>query len=244
MRKIETGHTNKVFEENGEIIIQKNHTGFNHKIDYRLLSSLDFVPKLISNNENEQRWEKIEGEILEKPTYDDIVQIAKSMRKVHKSELKFPKNNLRQRANAYLKIIHEKGIHVSEIEDNWKYMMRLLSKMNNQNPSHNDIWRKNLIKDKNGKIWFVDWEYATMGDKHFDLAFYIESQYLTDDEENILLQAYNATENFQAYIPQWMDRYKLLVNWITLIWAYAQEVLPFSVEPVQKRVRELAKKLY
>lgn len=44
--------------------------------------------------------------------------------------------------------------------------------MDKSTPLHNDIYQSNLIWGKDDKIYFVDWEYATMGDKHFDLAFF------------------------------------------------------------------------
>lgn len=245
MERIKSGHTNKVFKDGDKVIVNKTMTSFNHKINYNLLKKFDFVPELIENNEKQIIWKYVDGENLAKPNYEDLSKIAKILRKIHTSDIKLPKNNLKQRIQAYLRIIHEnKFLNIPAIENNWKYMMRLLSKMSNQNPCHNDVWWENIIKDKNDKIWIVDWEYATMGDKHFDLAYYIESNYLNEDEENVFLSSYNATEKFQAYIPQWMDRYKLLVNWITLIWAYAQESLPFPINKIENRINELSAKLY
>jgi hypothetical protein len=38
------------------------------------------------------------------------------MRILHKSKIKLPKNNLRQRVNAYIKIIHEKYLKIKEVD--------------------------------------------------------------------------------------------------------------------------------
>ena len=245
MIKIETVHTNEVFKDGDKIVVKKNNNDFNHKLNYKLLKEFNFVPELINDADEETTWQYIDGDVLKEPSYEDLANIAKIMRTVHTSDIKLPKNNLKQRIASYLRIIHDnKFLKILKNENNWKYMMRLLSQMSSKNPTHNDVWWQNIIKDKNNKLWLIDWEYATMGDKHFDLAYYIESNYLTEDEENVFLSAYNATEDFQAYIPQWMDRYKLLVNWITLIWAYAQDTLPFPLEKVTARINELSKKLY
>ena len=244
MKRIETGHTNEVYRDEDKIVINKVNTGLNHRLKYSNLSEFDFVPKLLRDSDEKQEWEYIDGEILSKPSNEDLTQLAQLIRKIHKSDVKLPKNNLRERIKTYLRVIHDKYVHVPEIEDNWKLMMNLLAKMGNKNPVHNDIWWQNILKDSNNKLWLVDWEYATMGDKHFDLAYYIESALLNEEQEEVFLNAYNETEDFQAYIPQWMNRYKMFVNWLTLIWCYAQDELPFPVEGLKKRINILKKMLY
>lgn len=244
MKKIETGHTNEVFQDGNRVLIKKNNNGLNHRIKYQHLKEFDFVPELISDSQDEQEWVFIEGETLKNPNKDDLKQLAEILRKIHTSDVKFPKNNLRTRIKRYLDEIHGKFIHIPEIEDNWRLMNNLINKMGSLNPSHNDIWWENLIKDKENKIWIVDWEYATMGDKHFDLAYYIESAQLSKDDEETFLAAYNNTEDFQAYIPQWMDRYKMFVNWLTLIWATAQDKEPFPLDGIKNRINELKHILY
>lgn len=244
MKKITTGYTNDVFQDEEKILVIKNNNGFNHKINYLLLKEFDFVPELISNNKEKQEWKFVEGKMLDKPTNTDLVNLASILRKVHLSDVKFPKNNLRERIKTYLIIIHDKLLNIPEIEDNWKLMNNLLAKMGHKNPIHNDVWWQNIIKGGDSKLWLVDWEYATMGDKHFDLAFYIESALLSAEQEKVFLEAYNSHDSYQAYIPQWMDRYKMFVNWFTLIWAYAQEELPFPVENLKNRITQLKIKIY
>lgn len=242
MIELKNGFVNKVYRDGNKTIVKKNSDGFNHKINYNSLSEFDFSPKVIKDTKEELIKEFIEGEEVTKATDDDLIQIAKNMRKIHVSELKFPKNNLRARVRAYLNIVHDKHSHIPEIEDNWKKMNSLITKMNNINPCHNDIHPGNLIKDKDNKIWLLDWEYSTMGDKHFDLAFYIESSYIDKDQEKVFLDAYNSTDTYQTYIPQWMHNYKLFVNWLTLIWAKAQDKEPFPLDRIIKRINELSKK--
>lgn len=175
--------------------------------------------------------------MLNNPTHDDLKQMGKILRTLHKSNAKFPKWNIRKRVQEYVTAYNAKGVKVPEIENHYRKMSKLISRMNNINPVHNDVWNQNIIKDKNGKLWLVDWEYATMGDKHFDLAFYIASQNMNKEEEKIFLDEYNSYDDYNAYIPEWMDNYKKFTAWLTIVWAYAQPKMPFDLEPLKKILR-------
>lgn len=239
---INVGHTNKTkYREGNTFVLIKEKNGFNHGIDYSVLSEFDFVPKLIEETEEKLVWEFIEGDMLSNPTDDDLRQVGKILRALHKSDVEFPRNNLRKRIQAYVKRAHELGRKWPEIEDNWREMITLMNRMGSLNPCHNDVWDQNLIKDKNGKIWLVDWEYATMGDKHYDLAFFIKSMRLNDKQRQIFLDEYNSYDDYSAYIEEWMPKYERYVAWITLCWAAAQDKLPFDVEWIKAILRETKK---
>ena len=239
--KIKLGHTNKekYINEDNNLVIKKTYTGFNHKLNYELTQVFDFVPKLIKDNEELSEWQYIEGDVLNNPTDEDLKQLGRMMRQIHLSDIKLPKNNLRQRVKQYIRTVNDKYLKIDEINEHWKTMQKLMTKMGNLNPSHNDIWWENIVKDPNNKLWLVDWEYATMGDKHFDLAYYIESAKLDERQEGILLDAYGENDDYRAHIEEWMDDYKLFVNWLTLVWGYAQDELPFPMDNIKKRINEL-----
>jgi thiamine kinase-like enzyme len=54
---------------------------------------------------------------------------------------------------------------------------------------HNDLLNANLIATADG-IVIVDWEYAGMGDRFFDLANFSVNHELGDEEDRVLLEAY------------------------------------------------------
>ena len=56
-------------------------------------------------------------------------------------------------------------------------------------PCHNDLLNANFIDD-GSRIRIVDWEYAGMGDRFFDLANFAVNHALDDHEEQLLLEAY------------------------------------------------------
>lgn len=55
-------------------------------------------------------------------------------------------------------------------------------------PCHNDLLNANFLS--NGTLYILDWEYAGMGDKFFDLANFSENHELTDEQDAWLLKCY------------------------------------------------------
>lgn len=58
-------------------------------------------------------------------------------------------------------------------------------------PCHNDLLNANFLDD--GEIRIVDWEYAGMGDRFFDLANFSVNHDFTVEEDRRLLEAYFGT---------------------------------------------------
>ena len=58
-----------------------------------------------------------------------------------------------------------------------------------RHPCHNDLLNANFIQ-KNGEVRIVDWEYAGMGDRFFDLANFSINHELSEAENEELLAAY------------------------------------------------------
>src|SRR5215210_4151328 len=64
-------------------------------------------------------------------------------------------------------------------------------------PCHNDLLNANFIDDGE-RIRIVDWEYAGMGDPFFDLGNFAVNHELTDDDEDVLLRAYDGEADRRA----------------------------------------------
>lgn len=234
IKYIEAGFTNVSYIQNHTFVQEKKYTGFNHKIDYSVLSIFDFVPKLISNNEHKIKWQEIEGE---KPglSKENLIQIAKNIKQIHNSNVKFPPSNHAARVKKYRQILKEKNIEIKALNDFYRTINKVLANMDKTTPLHNDLWTSNMIKEKTtGKIFFVDWEYATLGDKNFELAYFIESQNLNDEQVQIFLQAYD------SYIDnKVLTLHRILVNSLVVAWANSQDVLPFETTMYEKRMYAL-----
>jgi thiamine kinase-like enzyme len=57
-------------------------------------------------------------------------------------------------------------------------------------PCHNDLLNANFIDD-GARIRIIDWEYAGMGDPFFDLGNFSINHELTEDQDRVLLEAYD-----------------------------------------------------
>jgi thiamine kinase-like enzyme len=56
-------------------------------------------------------------------------------------------------------------------------------------PCHNDLLTANFIRDPDN-VWIVDWEYAGMGDRYFDLGNLSINNGFEEDDDVRLLEAY------------------------------------------------------
>lgn len=70
---------------------------------------------------------------------------------------------------------------------------------------HNDLLNGNFLRDEQGRVRILDWEYAGMGDRFFDLANFAAHHELADAQINTLLDAY-----FGQVTPRQFARLKLM----------------------------------
>lgn len=68
---------------------------------------------------------------------------------------------------------------------------------------HNDLLNENFLDD--GALRLIDWEYAGMGDVFFDLANFAVNHSLSDEQDQLLLDAY-----FAPALPRQIARHKLM----------------------------------
>lgn len=219
--KINNGHTNLSYKDGNIFLQQKIYNKFNHKIDYDVLKKFDFVPKLISQNEIENKWEFIEGKV---PVVNNetLMKIANYLKEIHNSKLTFPPFNIGARIKEYRKIMNDKKINIPIINDYYKRINYIIKNQEKSTPIHSDIWDQNLIEDVNGKLFIIDWEFAHMGDKNFELAYIIESLRLSDEQETFFLNQYD------DYNYQFINNHKELVNYLIILWNNSQPTKVFS----------------
>ena len=89
-------------------------------------------------------------------------------------------------------------------------------------PSHNDTIQENFIKDINGKLYLIDWEYSGLNDPMWDLASHSIEGSFTDEEEELLLKTY-----FEGEVKQ-EDKtrvlcYKITQDFLWAIWTIIKE---------------------
>ena len=87
-------------------------------------------------------------------------------------------------------------------------------------PCHNDLLNANLIEDASG-LRIVDWEYAGMGDRFFDLANFSINHELTDEHDRALLAAYFGTEREEDFAALGLMRF--MSDFREAMWGVVQQ---------------------
>ncbi|MCO1334225.1 choline kinase family protein [Microbulbifer sp. OS29] len=104
---------------------------------------------------------------------------------------------------------------------------------------HNDLTSGNLIWAPSGRLYAIDWEYAAMGDKFYDLAVLVEEHGLDQGEQNTLLGYYlgrTVTPEDNQRLHIWRLIYShLYILWYAVQWSN-QETRP------QEQGNHIAKK--
>lgn len=83
-------------------------------------------------------------------------------------------------------------------------------------PSHNDLVSENLVKDTEGRIYLIDWEYSGVNDDMWDLAaLSLENEFSEDDIELMFRLYFNGKEADEN------SRRRLLIHQICqdMLWA-------------------------
>lgn len=57
-------------------------------------------------------------------------------------------------------------------------------------PAHNDLLGANFLRARDGRVWLIDWEYAGMNDRYFDLGNLAVNNQFDDDGDEALVEAY------------------------------------------------------
>jgi thiamine kinase-like enzyme len=88
-------------------------------------------------------------------------------------------------------------------------------------PCHNDLLAANFICSDSKRIWIVDWEYAGMGDRYFDLANLSINNGFTEDDDRRLLEAYFG-EPASAQRLAWLRLMRAMSDFREAMWGVVQ----------------------
>jgi thiamine kinase-like enzyme len=90
-------------------------------------------------------------------------------------------------------------------------------------PCHNDLLAANFIRGSD-RLWIVDWEYAGMGDRYFDLANFAVNNELGDAGELAVLGDYFAEEPSAARLAT-LRLMKFMSDFREAMWGVVQTVV-------------------
>jgi thiamine kinase-like enzyme len=137
--------------------------------------------------------EEMTPEELREPEARD--EVARALRAFHDSGLTLSTEfNSFRIVETYAETAKEHGVEIPAAYDQEHARAReiesaLRGPEHEPVPCHNDLLAANFLLTADG-IRIVDWEYAGMGDRYFDLANFCINNELTEDDHAALLEAY------------------------------------------------------
>lgn len=126
----------------------------------------------------------------------NIKKTTAILRTLHESHMKlYGIFDVRVEYEKYKRQIEENnGVYYEGFEKVDHFFYELLSRLAQlgveQKPCHNDLVAENFIKDKSGKMYLIDWEYAGYNDPMWDLAAHLAECNFKPLEEELFLQYY------------------------------------------------------
>jgi thiamine kinase-like enzyme len=133
------------------------------------------------------------AEELRRPA--SLVDVAADLRRIHNSRQTLPSTFSAFRiVETYARTAAERGATVpheyAQAHENARLIEGALTGPEHEPvPCHNDLLAANFLHDGE-RLWIVDWEYAGMGNRYFDLGNFAVNNELGPDEEGALLTAY------------------------------------------------------
>jgi thiamine kinase-like enzyme len=108
----------------------------------------------------------------------------------------------------YFRVVQEANVQLpEELGRALDVLNRIETELETDEPNclcHNDLLAGNFIDD-GSTLRIIDWEYAGLGDRFFDLGNFAAHAQLSEDEETLLIQSY-----FGAARPEHLRRLRLM----------------------------------
>ena len=128
-------------------------------------------------------------------TPEGIRRVAAVMRKIHEAEEIPGRFDAHAVVDQYREEAKKHGVWIPAEFDHAHHASERIRRARGpqpQVPCHNDLLNANFLDD--GKLRIVDWEYAGMGDRFFDLANLSVNHDFRIEEDRLLLAAYFGSE--------------------------------------------------
>ncbi|UTJ07429.1 phosphotransferase [Arcobacter roscoffensis] len=130
----------------------------------------------------------IKGEHKEKLTKANIKAVVKTLKKLHSIKIKKKPYDLKKDFKNYEKLFKDRKIKTLA-KESLKQLHTLKRYKKDLVLCHHDLNQKNILFNQN-KAFFIDWEFACINDRFFDLAALCIEFKLNDKQEKYLLKEY------------------------------------------------------
>lgn len=158
----------------------------------------------------------------------NMKKITDILRKLHNSNLEMKNEfNVFKYIKEYESLLNKfNGKYYDEYSEVREKVMSLETILKNNGaylaPCHCDTVPENFIKDKNGKMYLIDWEYSGLNDPMWDLAAHsIECEFSQEDEELMLKMYFEGKEDKNS--KNRLQIYKICQDLLWSIWTRIKE---------------------
>ena len=155
-------------------------------------------------------------------------QIASLYQRLHQSNVRFNNDfNVFHEIQKYEQLMHHAHGNMYDGYDEVRdYVLSLEDRLNELGiqlkPCHNDAVPENFIKDDEGRIYLIDWEYSGMNDPFWEFAaLFLESDFEEDNQEYFL--DYYCENNIPAEAREKILIYEILQDILWAIWTVVKE---------------------
>jgi thiamine kinase-like enzyme len=161
----------------------------------RVAADLGVGPEVVDFVEGSLITRFVEGQpvpIEEMRRPEVLRETAQTLRRVHEGPAFPARFDSFRVVEAYRDTAVAHGVQVPDVYDEAKAKADGIEQelgARPEQPCHNDLLNANFIRSPDG-IRIVDWEYAGMGDRFFDLANFSVNHELSEGESDLLLVAY------------------------------------------------------
>lgn len=143
---------------------------------------------------------------------------------LHRSQIRFSNAfNIREQLREYQQLLNRLGaVYPDDLRCHMQKFERIVDDLfdsldpGSLVPCHGDPKLNNfLLQDK--KMWLIDWEYSGMAEYYFDLVNMVMTDDLNEEEEQILLQAYEICAGLPVDREKYL-MYKIAADYLWIFW--------------------------
>ncbi|UTM56206.1 phosphotransferase [Photobacterium sp. CCB-ST2H9] len=194
--------------------------GVNRDHEYQILTAIQHIglsPAPVARTGEGILVAWLEGETFEQPP--SLNELITVQTQVHRLPVPEWRLEVRQRAEHYLKSVHPDDRHDGLERVCAKFFRQIPRSRFADTCCHHDLGYYNLIRQSDGRIRVIDWEYAAAGDPMLDLSLTIQANSLN------VQQAVNTYAREMGYdaevvseaVLQWLP----WCDFLAMLWYYA-----------------------
>ena len=158
---------------------------------------------------------------------DNLQQIATIYRTLHNSRVRERNDfNIFHEIDKYNFLMEKTGAKMYDGNGGYIQVIALEHRLNQMGvelkPCHNDGVPENFIKDANGKIYLIDWEYSGMNDPVAELAaLFLESEFSKENKDIVLNHYYEGA--IPSDLQERLLIYQVLWDYLWSQWTVIKE---------------------